>query len=93
MYKGSLVAQLAKNPSAMQEALFDSRVGKNPGGEIGDPPQYSWAPMAAQMLTNWGDLRWIPGLGRFPAVGSGYPSSILPGEFHGEEEPGRLPYR
>ena len=46
VYKGSLVAQLAKNPSAMQEAPFDSRVGKTPGGEVGYPPQYSWAPMA-----------------------------------------------
>ena len=77
----------------MQEAPFDSRVGKTPGGEVGYPPQYSWAPMAAQMLMNWGGLCWIPGLGRFPEEGSGYPSRILPGESHGQEEPGRLAYR
>ena len=34
---------------------------------------------------NTGDMSWIPGLGRCPGEGNGYPLPVfLPGEFHGQ---------
>ena len=40
--RASLVAQLVKNPSAMQETWVQSLVlGRSPGEEHGNPPQYS----------------------------------------------------
>ena len=39
---------------------------------------------------NAGDLGSIPGLGRFPGKGNGYPSSILVWIIPWIEEPGRL---
>ena len=41
------------------------------------PLQYSWASLVAQQVKNppamWGDLGLIPGLGRSPGEGKGYP--------------------
>ena len=39
---------------------------------------------------NAGDLGLIPGLGRSPGGGHGYPPVFLPGESPWTEEPGRL---
>ena len=40
-YRGSLVAQMVKNLSAMQRPGFDPWAGKTPGGGHGNPLQYS----------------------------------------------------
>ena len=48
----SLVAQLVKNPPAMQETQFNSWVGRSPGEGIGCPLQYSWASLVAQTVKN-----------------------------------------
>ena len=44
---------------------------------IGYPLQYSWASLVAQLVRNLpimlGDLGLIPGLGRYPREGKGYP--------------------
>ena len=37
----SLVAQMVKNPPAMQETWILSRLGRSPGGGHGSPLQYS----------------------------------------------------
>ena len=73
----SLIAQLVKNPPAMQEIRFNSWVGKIrwrrdrlptpvflgfPGGSAGK-----------ESICNVGDLGLIPGLGRAPGEGKGYP--------------------
>ena len=73
----SLVAQLVKNLPAMQETQFSSWIGKIcwrsnrlptpvslgfPGGSAGK-----------ESIHNAGDLGSIPGLGRSPGEGKGYP--------------------
>ena len=73
----SLIAQLVKNPPAMQRPQFKSWVGKIcwrrdrlptpvflgfPGGSAG-----------RESARNAGDLSSIPGLGRSPGEGKGYP--------------------
>ena len=73
----SLVAQLVKNPPAMQETLVWG-LGRSPGERIGYPLQCSWASLVAQMVNNpstcnVGDLGSIPGLGRCPGGGHGNP--------------------
>ena len=75
--RASLIAQLVKNLPAMQETLVNSRVGKirwrrerlptpvflgSPGGSAGK-----------ESACNAGDLGSIPGLGRSPGEGKGYP--------------------
>ena len=76
--RNSLVAQLVKNPPAVQETLVDSWFRRSLGEGIGYPPQYSWASLVAQMVNepepacNVGDLGSIPGLGRSPG-GHGNP--------------------
>ena len=49
----SLVAQLVKNPPAMQETpSLIPRLGRSPGERIGYPLQFSWASLVAQMVKN-----------------------------------------
>ena len=48
----SLIAQLVKNPLALQETLVPFWVGKIPGEGIGYPLQYSQASLVAQMVKN-----------------------------------------
>ena len=55
-------------------------LGRRPGGGHGNPLQYSWASVVAQMVENppasacnVGDLGSIPGLGRSPGEGNDYP--------------------
>ena len=70
--KGSLVAQLVKNPPAMQETPVDSWIGK-----------ISWrrdrllTPVflgfPGSSVRSAGDLGLIPGLGRSPGEGKGHP--------------------
>ena len=54
----SLITQLVKNPSAMQEW------GRSAGEGIGYPLQYSWACLVAQLVKNLPALRetWVPSL-------------------------------
>ena len=91
-HRAFLIAQLVKNLPAMQETWFDSWVGKIcwrmdrllapvflgfPCGSAGK-----------ESACNVGDLDLIPGLGRSPGEGKGYPTLIFwPGEFHGLYSP------
>ena len=52
----SLIAQLAKNPPAMQETLVPGS-GSSPGEGIGYPLQYSWASLVAQLVKNPPSMR------------------------------------
>ena len=72
------MAQLVKNPPAMQEDLCSiPGLGRSLGEQIGYSLQYSWASLVAQLVKNLprsaGDLGLIPGLGRSPGEGKGYP--------------------
>ena len=61
-----LVAQLVKNPPAMQETLVQRAwSGRSSGEEIGYPLQYSWAPLVAQLAKNPPATRqtWVQSLG------------------------------
>ena len=51
-------------------------LGRSPGGENGNPLQYSWVSLVAQVklsACNVGNLDSIPGLGRSPGDRKGYP--------------------
>ena len=51
----SLIAQLVKNPPAMQESLVQFVDQEDPlekGEGIGYPLQYSWASLVAQLVKN-----------------------------------------
>ena len=73
----SPVAQLVKNPPAMQETLYNSWIVKIPGGRdrllilvfLGLPGGSD----SKESACNAGDLGLIPGLGRSPGEGNGYP--------------------
>ena len=76
--QASLVAQLVRNPPAMQETRVWFLGWENsPGEGIGYPLQYSWASLVAPMVKNppamWKDLGLTPGLGRSPGGGHGNP--------------------
>ena len=47
--------------------------GKSAGEGIYYPLQYSWASLVAKLVKNLPALWEIPGLGRFPGEGKGYP--------------------
>ena len=58
----------AGDPSSIPE------LGRSAGEGIGDPLQYSWGSLMAQLVkNNAGVLGSIPGLGRFPEGGHGNP--------------------
>ena len=62
----SLIAQLVKNPPAMQETLVQFLGREDPLGEaIGNPLQYSWAYLVAQLAKNPPAMRetWVQSLG------------------------------
>ena len=61
----SLVAQLVKNPPAIQRPQFDSWARKIPWKGIGYPLQYSWASLVAQMVKNLPAVweMWVQPLG------------------------------
>ena len=53
MLRASLIAQLVKNPPVMQETPVQFLVsGRSAGEGIGDPLQYSWASLVAQLVKN-----------------------------------------
>ena len=51
-YRASLMAQLVKNPPAMQETMVWLGLGRSTGERIGYPLQYSWASLVAQLVKN-----------------------------------------
>ena len=61
-YNSSLIAQLVKNPPAMQETLVDSWVRKIQYY----PLQYCWASLVAQLIKNPPAMweTWVQALGR-----------------------------
>ena len=74
---GSLRAQLVKNLPAMQENWFDFWVGKIPWRRDRLPtPVFLGFPCGSagkEFTCSAGDLGLIPGLGRAPGEGKGYP--------------------
>ena len=75
--QASLIAQLVKNPPAMQETQFDSWVGKNPWRRDRLPtPGFLGFPCGSagkESACHAGGLGLIPGLGRPPGGGKGDP--------------------
>ena len=62
----SLIAQLVKNPPAMQETLVQFLGGEDALGEAtGYPLQYSWASLVAELVKNLPAKQktWIRSLG------------------------------
>ena len=89
--RASLVAQLVKNPPAMQETPGSiPGSGRSPGKGIGYPLQYSWAPLVAQMVKNPPAMRetWVRSLGWGDPLEEGMAthSSILENR-HGQNLP------
>ena len=92
-YWPSLIAQLVRNPPAMQETPFWFlgqdlfRREKIPGEGIGCPVQYSWASPVAQLVKNPPAMQktWIWSLGwEDPLEKERLPTPVFwPGEFHG----------
>ena len=53
LYRASLVAQLVKNPPAMQKTLIHFLGWEDPLAErLGYPLQYSWPSLVVQMIKN-----------------------------------------
>ena len=73
----SLIPQLVKNVPAMQETQFNSWVGKIPWRRDRLPtPVFLGFPGGSagkESAYNVGDLGSIPGLGKYPGEGKGYP--------------------
>ena len=59
------MAQLVKNPPAMQETLVQFLGREDPGEGIGYPLQYSWASLVAQQVKNLPAMweTWVQSLG------------------------------
>ena len=84
----SLIAQLVKNPLAMQGPCFVSWVGKIPWRRDSLPtPIFLGFPCGSagkESTCNAGDLGLTPGLGRSPWRRERLPTPVFwPGEFHG----------
>ena len=65
-FKNALIAQLVKNPPAMQRPWwFNSGSGRSSGEGIGYPFQYSWASLVAQLVKNPPAMQeiWVWSLG------------------------------
>ena len=77
MFWASLVAQLVKNPPAMQETRFNSWVRKIHWRRDRLPTPVFWGfpcgSAGKESACNVGDLGLIPGLGRVPGEGNSYP--------------------
>ena len=95
-YWASLIAQLVKNPPAMQKTLVQCNAedpgsipgsGRSPGEGIGYPLQYSWASLVAELVKNPPAMRetWV---GKIPWRRESLPTPVFwPGEFHGLHSP------
>ena len=77
IFGASLIAQLVKNPPAMQETQVNSWVGKIHWRRERLPTPvflgFPCGPAGKESTCNVGDLGLIPGLGRSPREGKGYP--------------------
>ena len=75
--RACLIAQLVKNPPAMQETLIRFLGWEDPLKKDRLPtPVFLGFPCRSaskESACNVGDLGWIPGLGRSPGVGNGNP--------------------
>ena len=60
-----LVAQLVKNPNAVQETPVRPQLGRSAGEGIDYPLKYSWASLVAQLVKNPPAIReaWVRSLG------------------------------
>ena len=76
-YRASLIAQLVKNPPAMQETLVQFLGWEDPleKGRVPTPVFLGFPCSSAgkESTRNAGDLNLIPGLGRSPGGGHGIP--------------------
>ena len=83
------IAQLVKNPPAIQETI--PRLGKSAGEGIGYPLQYSWASLVAQLVKNQQQSRrpgFYPWVGKIPWRRERLPPPVFwPREFHGLYSP------
>ena len=63
-FRASLIAQLVKNPPAMQKSLIPGS-GRSTGDRIGYPFQYSWTSLVAQLVKNPPAMQetWVWSLG------------------------------
>ena len=77
IYMYSLIAQLVKNLPAMQRTWFNSWVRKIRWGRDRLPTPiflgFPYGSASKESASNAGDLGSIPGLGRCPEEGKGYP--------------------
>ena len=91
----SLVAQLLKNPPAMQETLIQFLVREIPWnrGRLTTPVflGFPGGSDGKESAHNVGDLGSIPALGQSPGEGMATHSSVLPWRIPGTGEPGGLP--
>ena len=75
--RASQIAQLVRNPPAMQETRFDSWIGKICWRSVRLPTSvfldFSCGSSGKESACNVGDLGSIPGLERSPGEGKGYP--------------------
>ena len=83
----SLIAQLVKNPPAMQEDPSSiPGLGRSIGEEIGYPLQYSWASLVAQLVKNPPAMweTWVRSwVGKIPWRRERLPIPVFwPREFH-----------
>ena len=88
----SLIAQLVKNPPAMQETLVQFLGGENALGEAtGYPLQYYWASLVAQLVKNPPAIQetWVQSLGWENLLEKGKATTPVfwAGEFHGLYSP------
>ena len=83
--EASLVAQLVKNPPAMQKTPVQFLGGEDPLENRLPTPEFLGFPGGSdskESAHSAGDLSSIPGLGRSPGEGKDYPV-FWPEEFHG----------
>ena len=91
--QASLIAQLVKNPPAIQQTRFDSLVGKIHWRRDRLPTLvflgFPCGSAGKESACSVGDLGSIPGLRRSPGEGKGYlPTPVFwPGESHGLYSP------
>ena len=90
-----MIAQLVKNPPAMQE--IPSSIpgpGRSARAGIGYPLQYSWASLVAQLVKNPPTMQetWVRSLGREDPLEKemAIHSSTIAWKIPWTEEPGRL---
>ena len=87
LYRVSLIAQLVKNPTSMQDLSLIPGSGRSAGERIGYPLQYSWVSLVAHLVKNPPAIQetWVQSLFREHSlewIKATTPVFLL-GEFHG----------